>query len=322
METLRLGGRAGCTGGRWRGRRRAACCPTRRRRRSWSSANVRAWRTMLELRLGEGAELEIRRMAVMLPPRAARARRRRSSATSRSTPRPMGRECGRVGVPQSVRKSRKNYCAIVLIPYLRFARARKSLSSRGSLVRHRTAFFVEGPFGSSDRTSLQSQARGTGTSRRGGLALPRNPQSQPDARRFPRRSASCATTSSSPISTPSGTSPPPSTPWSALSAPSEQVIRLEADATLPRAARAARPDFVFNIAEGLYGPNREGHVPAICEFLGIPYHASDPLTLASALHKGRAKEMLLLPRRPHRALRHRAAPGTTPGTCRCPSRSS
>jgi thymidylate synthase (FAD) len=30
-----------------------------------ASANVRAWRTMLELRLGEGAELEIRRMAVV-----------------------------------------------------------------------------------------------------------------------------------------------------------------------------------------------------------------------------------------------------------------
>jgi thymidylate synthase (FAD) len=28
------------------------------------SANVRAWRTMLELRLGEGAEQEIRRLAV------------------------------------------------------------------------------------------------------------------------------------------------------------------------------------------------------------------------------------------------------------------
>ncbi|HLS47340.1 MAG TPA: FAD-dependent thymidylate synthase, partial [Gemmatimonadales bacterium] len=27
-------------------------------------ANVRAWRTMLELRLGEGAEQEIRRMAI------------------------------------------------------------------------------------------------------------------------------------------------------------------------------------------------------------------------------------------------------------------
>ncbi len=30
------------------------------------SGNVRAWRTMLELRLGEGAELEIRRLAVMI----------------------------------------------------------------------------------------------------------------------------------------------------------------------------------------------------------------------------------------------------------------
>jgi thymidylate synthase (FAD) len=30
------------------------------------SGNVRAWRTMLELRLGEGAELEIRRVAVMI----------------------------------------------------------------------------------------------------------------------------------------------------------------------------------------------------------------------------------------------------------------
>ena len=30
------------------------------------TGNVRAWRTMLELRAGEGAELEIRRLAVML----------------------------------------------------------------------------------------------------------------------------------------------------------------------------------------------------------------------------------------------------------------
>jgi thymidylate synthase (FAD) len=29
-----------------------------------ATANVRAWRTMLELRAGEGAELEIRRLAV------------------------------------------------------------------------------------------------------------------------------------------------------------------------------------------------------------------------------------------------------------------
>jgi len=74
--------------------------------------------------------------------------------------------------------------------------------------------------------------------------------------------------------------------------PLGQVIRLEADATFPERLAAARPDFVFNIAEGLYGPNREGHVPAICEFYGIPCHASDPLALGLALHKGRTKEVL------------------------------
>lgn len=72
-----------------------------------------------------------------------------------------------------------------------------------------------------------------------------------------------------------------------------EVIRLEADADFPARLHAARPDFVFNIAEGLYGVNREGHVPAICEFYGIPCHASDPLALALALHKGRCKEVLV-----------------------------
>jgi D-alanine-D-alanine ligase len=71
-----------------------------------------------------------------------------------------------------------------------------------------------------------------------------------------------------------------------------QVHRLEADSSFPARLALLRPDFVFNIAEGLYGPNREAHVPAICEFLGVPCHASDPLTLSLALHKGRAKEIL------------------------------
>lgn len=71
-----------------------------------------------------------------------------------------------------------------------------------------------------------------------------------------------------------------------------EVVRLEADECFPEKLRAARPDFVFNIAEGLWGPNREGHVPAICEFLGVPCHASDPLTLSLCLHKGRTKEIL------------------------------
>lgn len=68
------------------------------------------------------------------------------------------------------------------------------------------------------------------------------------------------------------------------------VIRLEADADFPRQLRESRPDIVFNIAEGLHGPNREAHVPAMCEFYDIPYTASDPLTLTLAHHKGRAKQ--------------------------------
>lgn len=74
--------------------------------------------------------------------------------------------------------------------------------------------------------------------------------------------------------------------------PLGEVIRLEADASFPMKLSATRPDFVFNVAEGLYGVNREGHVPAICEFLNFPYLGSDPLSLGLALHKGRAKEVL------------------------------
>ncbi|MFN2567273.1 MAG: D-alanine--D-alanine ligase [Gemmatimonadaceae bacterium] len=70
------------------------------------------------------------------------------------------------------------------------------------------------------------------------------------------------------------------------------VVRLEANAEFPERLRAERPDIVFNIAEGLTGVNRESHVPAICEFFGLPYSGSDPLTLSTCLHKGRTKEVL------------------------------
>jgi D-alanine-D-alanine ligase len=88
-----------------------------------------------------------------------------------------------------------------------------------------------------------------------------------------------------------------------------QVIRLEATESFPSRLAASRPDFVFNIAEGLYGPNRESHVPAICEFYGIPHHASDALTLALCLHKGRAKEVMVqhgVPTAPYLLARSRA----------------
>jgi D-alanine-D-alanine ligase len=71
-----------------------------------------------------------------------------------------------------------------------------------------------------------------------------------------------------------------------------EVIRLEANEDFPERLRRTRPHIVFNIAEGFYGVNREAHVPAICEFFGIPYTGSDPFTLSLCLDKARAKETL------------------------------
>lgn len=70
-----------------------------------------------------------------------------------------------------------------------------------------------------------------------------------------------------------------------------EVVPLEAVDDFATRLRDARVDFLFNMAEGLRGPNREAHVPAIAEFLGVPYLGSDPLTLALSLHKVRAKEV-------------------------------
>ena len=78
---------------------------------------------------------------------------------------------------------------------------------------------------------------------------------------------------------------------SALSAYGD-VIRLEATEDFPERLRAERPDIVFNIAEGLHGTNREAHVPAICEFFGVPYSGSDPFTLSLCLHKAKTKDFL------------------------------
>ncbi|HEK85398.1 MAG TPA: ATP-grasp domain-containing protein [Candidatus Aminicenantes bacterium] len=71
-----------------------------------------------------------------------------------------------------------------------------------------------------------------------------------------------------------------------------QVILIESDEQAYLKLLAERPDLVFNIAERLSGPNRESHVPTICEILNIPYTGSDPLTLGICLDKSRAKEIL------------------------------
>ncbi len=71
-----------------------------------------------------------------------------------------------------------------------------------------------------------------------------------------------------------------------------EVIPIDAAEDPYNALRDSRPDIVFNMAEGTFGPCREGHIPSILEYLKIPYTASDPLTLNLCLDKSRAKEIL------------------------------
>jgi len=71
-----------------------------------------------------------------------------------------------------------------------------------------------------------------------------------------------------------------------------EVTLIEADEKAYVKLLEQPPDIVFNIAEGLYGVSREAQIPAILEFLRIPYTGSDPLTLAICLDKSRTKEIL------------------------------
>ena len=70
-----------------------------------------------------------------------------------------------------------------------------------------------------------------------------------------------------------------------------QVSRLEANSSFPARLALLRPDFVFNIAEGLYGASREAHVPAICEFLA--YRITRPIRSPAPLRFTRATKEIL-----------------------------
>ena len=52
-------------------------------------------------------------------------------------------------------------------------------------------------------------------------------------------------------------------------------------------------DIAFNVAEGIYGRDRELQIPAILEMLRIPYTGSSPLTHAFALNKAKAKQIFM-----------------------------
>lgn len=76
------------------------------------------------------------------------------------------------------------------------------------------------------------------------------------------------------------------------------VVKLGGDARLMDRLRQTPVDIVFNIAEGLHGRNREAHIPALLEFLNIPYTGSDPLTLSLTLDKSMAKRIVMSERIP------------------------
>lgn len=70
------------------------------------------------------------------------------------------------------------------------------------------------------------------------------------------------------------------------------VLMVDANNDAYSTLAACRPDFAFNMAEGLHGVSRESQIPAILEMLQIPYLGSDPLTLGICLDKSRTKEIL------------------------------
>ena len=71
-----------------------------------------------------------------------------------------------------------------------------------------------------------------------------------------------------------------------------RVTRVEGDRRAYARLRQLHPDLVFNISEGFAGPNRESHIPILCEILGLAYTGSDALTLGICLDKARTKEIL------------------------------
>ena len=62
----------------------------------------------------------------------------------------------------------------------------------------------------------------------------------------------------------------------------------------------------FNYSEGIYGHDREAHLPAILELLQIPYTGSPPLTQAIGLNKIKTKDILkthCIPVLPHQVFK-------------------
>jgi D-alanine-D-alanine ligase len=80
---------------------------------------------------------------------------------------------------------------------------------------------------------------------------------------------------------------------SALRLGGHQVHLVQADQNLLDWLRHNQVDIVFNLAEGSFGSSRESQVPAVLDFLDIPYTGSGVLTLALSLDKAMAKQIFI-----------------------------
>lgn len=79
----------------------------------------------------------------------------------------------------------------------------------------------------------------------------------------------------------------------ALEAASHSVEALEAEGRqLLSYFKNNRVDMVFNICEGEYGRLRESEVPAILDYLNIPYTGSGSFSLALAMNKALTKKII------------------------------
>ncbi|MBI4372392.1 MAG: D-alanine--D-alanine ligase [Candidatus Omnitrophica bacterium] len=72
-----------------------------------------------------------------------------------------------------------------------------------------------------------------------------------------------------------------------------EVHLLGGDISVLEQIKRLKIEFVFNIAEGFQGRNREAHIPALLELLSVPYSGSDPLGLAATLDKSIAKKVAI-----------------------------
>lgn len=71
-----------------------------------------------------------------------------------------------------------------------------------------------------------------------------------------------------------------------------QVSLVEADRNFPDWIRTNKVDMVFNVAEGSFGgSSREAQVPAILDFLKVPYTGSGVLASALSMDKAMAKQI-------------------------------